>query len=125
MKEKNVKCATCGEPIYRSPRQIAKSKTGLFYCCKQHQKKWRFYKRTSYRKLAFDNYPHRCDECNYSNITDILEVHHVDFNHNNNNLDNLQILCPNCHRELHYMARIEWAMEASYDPEFEDPDWED
>lgn len=26
-----------------------------------------------------------------------LELHHKDRNHFNNNLDNLQILCPNCH----------------------------
>ena len=26
-----------------------------------------------------------------------LELHHKDGNHYNNNLDNLQILCPNCH----------------------------
>lgn len=26
-----------------------------------------------------------------------LELHHVDFNHFNNNIDNLQILCSNCH----------------------------
>lgn len=28
-----------------------------------------------------------------------LEVHHIDGNHNNNNLNNLQILCPNCHAQ--------------------------
>lgn len=26
-----------------------------------------------------------------------LELHHIDFNHYNNSLDNLQILCSNCH----------------------------
>ena len=26
-----------------------------------------------------------------------LELHHIDGNHNNNNLENLQLLCPNCH----------------------------
>lgn len=30
-----------------------------------------------------------------------LELHHKDFNHYNNNLDNLQILCPNCHMQAH------------------------
>lgn len=28
-----------------------------------------------------------------------LEVHHIDGNHLNNELDNLQILCPNCHSQ--------------------------
>lgn len=27
------------------------------------------------------------------------ELHHIDGNHNNNSLDNLQILCPNCHAQ--------------------------
>jgi len=26
-----------------------------------------------------------------------LEIHHVDGNHNNNELENIQLLCPNCH----------------------------
>ena len=27
----------------------------------------------------------------------MLELHHIDGNHNNNKLENLQMLCPNCH----------------------------
>ena len=30
-----------------------------------------------------------------------LELHHKDFNHWNNELDNLQILCSNCHMQAH------------------------
>lgn len=30
-----------------------------------------------------------------------LELHHKDFNHYNNKLDNLQILCANCHMQAH------------------------
>ena len=26
-----------------------------------------------------------------------LEIHHIDGNHSNNELDNIQLLCPNCH----------------------------
>lgn len=29
----------------------------------------------------------------------VLQLHHIDGNHNNNNLENLQILCPNCHSQ--------------------------
>lgn len=28
-----------------------------------------------------------------------LEIHHIDGNRKNNSLDNLQILCPNCHSQ--------------------------
>lgn len=31
----------------------------------------------------------------------VLELHHKDFNHHNTQLDNLQILCSNCHSYMH------------------------
>ena len=31
----------------------------------------------------------------------VLELHHKDFNHHNSQLDNLQILCSNCHSYIH------------------------
>lgn len=30
-----------------------------------------------------------------------LELHHLNGNHYDNNLENLQILCPNCHMQVH------------------------
>lgn len=42
----------------------------------------------------------KCEICGLSEWQGIkipLELHHIDLNHYNNNLDNLQILCPNCH----------------------------
>jgi len=44
--------------------------------------------------------PH-CERCPYSKIR-ILIVHHKDRNPKNNALENLEILCPNCHAEEHY-----------------------
>lgn len=44
------------------------------------------------------------DECEVCGISEwqgkklSLDLHHKDGNHYNNKLDNLQILCPNCHR---------------------------
>ena len=35
-----------------------------------------------------------------------LELHHKDFNHYNNNLDNLQILCSNCHMQVHGYSNV-------------------
>lgn len=29
----------------------------------------------------------------------VLQLHHIDGNNNNNNLENLQLLCPNCHSQ--------------------------
>jgi predicted RNA-binding Zn-ribbon protein involved in translation (DUF1610 family) len=55
-------------------------------------------------RLWFEEYrgPFQCEECGvylenrYSGKC-ILEVHHKDGNRRNSNLDNLKLLCPNCH----------------------------
>lgn len=42
----------------------------------------------------------KCELCGVSEWMGVLlplELHHKDCDHYNNNLDNLQILCPNCH----------------------------
>src|SRR3989344_4508599 len=44
----------------------------------------------------------RCQRCSYSKI-EILQVHHRDKNRNNNDLKNLELICPNCHAEEHYL----------------------
>ena len=44
----------------------------------------------------------KCENCGLSEWMSKcipLELHHKDGNHANNNLDNLQILCPNCHAQ--------------------------
>lgn len=45
---------------------------------------------------------YKCEKCGISkwNGKDLkLQVHHIDGNHFNNTLENLQILCPNCHSQ--------------------------
>lgn len=45
-----------------------------------------------------------CERCGLSEWMDMpipLELHHIDFDHYNNNVDNLQILCSNCHMQVH------------------------
>ena len=46
-------------------------------------------------KLDFNH----CQQCNWEGICD---VHHIDGNRQNNTVENLQILCPNCHRAIHH-----------------------
>ena len=55
---------------------------------------------SSYRKLAFRNYSHKCAICGWDEDEDILQVHHIDENRLNANLNNLIILCPTCHQKL-------------------------
>jgi hypothetical protein len=44
----------------------------------------------------------KCEQCDFG-ISEILEVHHRDRNRNNNVLNNLKLLCPNCHSKEHYL----------------------
>lgn len=47
-----------------------------------------------------------CARCGYSEYR-ILEVHHKDRNRENNNLDNLELICPNCHSLEHILNKKE------------------
>lgn len=45
---------------------------------------------------------HACSSCGWDKVNPItnkstLEIHHKDGNYTNNTIDNLQVLCPNCH----------------------------
>lgn len=46
----------------------------------------------------------RCERCGYAKL-EILHVHHKDRNRKNNELENLELICPNCHYEEHYLEK--------------------
>jgi hypothetical protein len=50
-----------------------------------------------------------CERCNctnsWNNIPLVLQLHHIDGDHNNNSIENLQILCPNCHSQTDNFRR--------------------
>ena len=50
--------------------------------------------------LAFRNYKHKCVMCGLEEEC-CLQVHHIDGNRHNSSLDNLIILCANCHSRIH------------------------
>lgn len=54
------------------------------------------------RRYIFEIKFGKCEVCGWSKINQFtgkfpLEVHHKDGDSTNNNLDNLMLLCPNCH----------------------------
>lgn len=120
-----VKCAYCDTEFSKPPSKINNSKSGLFFCCREHKdlaqrcetgEKFAsirpdHYGTTSkdYRSKAFDAYEHKCSVCGWNEDERILEVHHIDANHENNELNNLMILCPICHRKLtlHYYQLVD------------------
>ncbi len=46
----------------------------------------------------------KCERCDYAKY-EILQVHHKDRNRQNNNLENLALICPNCHYEEHFLEK--------------------
>lgn len=55
----------------------------------------------NYFYRAFLNKPHKCNRCGIDDY-ELLCVHHMDLNHNNNQIENLEILCANCHYRIHF-----------------------
>ena len=56
----------------------------------------------TYRERALKAFPHKCAVCGYDEEEKILQVHHKDSDRNNSKLDNLIILCPNCHCKISF-----------------------
>lgn len=54
------------------------------------------------RNYLLDKAEHQCEKCGWHEINPVtgltpLEIHHIDGNYLNSSIDNLQVLCPNCH----------------------------
>lgn len=45
-----------------------------------------------------------CERCGYSKY-EILHMHHKDRNRLNNDMSNLELICPNCHYEEHFLEK--------------------
>lgn len=115
----NAVCAYCGDEFHKTPSSQRKSRSGLFFCtraCKDKAQriggikaiqpshyndevKWS-YKQVVLRNRKMD----KCDVCGYDEHTEILQIHHKDRNRLNNNIDNLVVVCPNCHQWDHYIG---------------------
>ena len=45
-----------------------------------------------------------CERCGYNKV-EILQIHHKDRNRANNEPNNLELICPNCHCEEHFVNK--------------------
>ena len=114
-----TECAMCGVEVYRKLSQVKNSRHRVFFCsraCKDEGQSFRgniveiqpsHYRspETDYRKFAFSIYPHKCKNCGYELYEEILEVNHIDCDRKNNKIENLEILCPTCHSEFHFLTK--------------------
>lgn len=113
-KKSNVVCAYCGVEFRKKPSSLDNSKSGLYFCCREHKdlgqrlengltEIWPDHYNsnsigvTTYRREAFRNFKHECAVCKWDKDARVLQVHHLDSNRDNNTLENLIILCPTCH----------------------------
>lgn len=123
--EPNVTCSWCKTDFYRQPSHLQGSKSGLFFCCREHKdsaQKLGGMKEImpphygtanvpEYRRKAFSFYPNKCRVCDWNEYPDILQVNHIDLNRSNNAIENLEILCPTHHDVFHYLdgsGRFAW-----------------
>ena len=111
-----VTCAYCGKKFFKTKSSLGNSRSGQYFCCRNHKdlaqrvdsgEKFASIRpehygtaESNYRDKAFKNLPHKCAVCGYDEDERILQVHHRDSNRDNNSLENLTILCPNCHWKI-------------------------
>lgn len=108
-----LECAHCGISFTRPQSKINNSRSGLYFCCREHKDIGQTYIKeiqpehygssdgsASYRAKALRHKDNACCVCGYTNVN-ALEVHHIDRDRSNNDLSNLIILCANCHTLEH------------------------
>lgn len=112
----NVKCAFCEEEFYLNPSKQAGSKSGLFFCCRQHKDEaqrvggiqaimpshYGVVSENTYRRIAFTAKAKKCERCGFNQHEAAIVVHHIDRSRENNDITNLEVLCANCHAIEHW-----------------------
>lgn len=106
---REVPCLICGELILGGLNKKTCSRTcsnkyreGIKY--KLGRPRDKAQKARALKIKLFREQGASCNRCGY-NKSEILQVHHKDHNRNNNAIENLELICPNCHCEEHYLEK--------------------
>lgn len=106
------KCKLCGIPCNRPEKFYCNNKCQSVYQNQLRIEKWLNGKDKGYtgngmvrpfiRQYLLEINNYKCSECGWNKINPTsnktpLEIHHKDGNYKNNQINNLQVLCPNCH----------------------------
>lgn len=113
----NVNCAWCNKSFYKKISELNKSKSKLYFCCRGHkdlaqriggieeiQPSHYGDNNYDYRIIVFRNFnkPKICERCGFDKNEAAIVVHHKDRDRTNNSIDNLEVLCCNCHAIEHF-----------------------
>jgi len=106
---KEVPCIVCGKPILAGlhkktcSRSCAnKHRAGIKYKINRPRDKVKYYQALKLRLLKQRG--KTCERCGYDKF-EILQVHHKNKDNFCNDLENLELICPNCHFEEHYLEK--------------------
>jgi predicted nucleic acid-binding Zn ribbon protein len=112
---KEKPCVVCGTPIVASAHKRTCSRAcsntyraGIKYKIGRPRDKAQEIRALKIRLL--EQRDRKCERCGYAKV-EILHVHHKDRNRNNNDFSNLELICPNCHYEEHYLEKS-WLKDA-------------
>jgi hypothetical protein len=109
---KKVKCEYCNIIFEKRISSLKNSRSGLFFCCRKHKDLGQrldsgikeihpdHYNNGKYNYKNKVNYEKGCIDCGETRKF-MLIVHHIDGNRENNILENLEVLCQNCHCKRH------------------------
>lgn len=100
-------CKVCGKPILASLNKKTCSRTcaninriGIKYTGRPLKDKVKTQKILKERLGSARG--KICERCGYNKF-EIIQIHHKDRDRKNNNLKNLELVCPNCHYEDHFL----------------------
>lgn len=104
-----IPCVVCGKPILSGlnkktcDRSCAnRLRVGIKYKGGSPRDKVKSQQALKVRLLKIKG--KKCERCGY-NKQEILQVHHKDRDRNNSDINNLELVCPNCHFEEHYLEK--------------------
>lgn len=116
-KGKTVKCFNCKKLVYKSLKDLNRSKSKNYFCSRTCGNLWIGKQQrsenspnwnggeSSYKEiLKRVNVKKECVSCG-RNDSKVLCVHHIDKNRKNNSIENLTWLCRNCHFLIHNYKR--------------------
>ncbi|MDO8659132.1 MAG: HNH endonuclease signature motif containing protein [Candidatus Parcubacteria bacterium] len=106
---KEIPCLMCGKMLVAGLNKKTCSRTcanknraGIKYKIGRPNDKAQIFRALKVKLLKMRG--KKCERCDYHKY-EILQVHHKDKNRNHNELYNLELICPNCHYEEHFLEK--------------------